>query len=191
MRGIQKGSLPMTQNADDMTVLLVLDPRLPGWGAEVAAAGEATVLVLDPARDGLAQVLEVLRERGPFGSVRVPDAGGAGRLALGTTVLDIPGLAERGAELAALGEGIEPDGTLVLGGGAGGASAVAGRFLAALARVIGRDVVGGLPAIAGAALAGGRMRDWQPGNIATLPGMPAAATAAAALAAGAWHQPRG
>ena len=25
MRGIQKGSLPMTQNADDMTVLLVLD----------------------------------------------------------------------------------------------------------------------------------------------------------------------
>ena len=181
----------MTQNADDMTVLLALDPRLSGWGAEVAAAGEATVLVLDPARDGLAQVLEVLRERGPFGSVRVPDAGGAGRLALGTTVLDIPGLAERGAELAALGEGIEPDGTLVLGGGAGGASAVAGRFLAALARVIGRDVVGGLPAIAGAALAEGRMRDWQPGNIATLPGMPAAATAAAALAAGAWHQPRG
>ena len=140
MPAAQKGTTDMTQNGDEMTELLVLDPRRGDWPAMVASAGPGTsILLLDRQRDGLAEMLDATQGRPqPFSRIRIADAGGPGRLCLGTLVLDTPTLALREAELARLGERIAPGGVLQLCGG--GLSAAEGRFSAALSRVLGRDV---------------------------------------------------
>jgi hypothetical protein len=131
----------MTQNGDDTMELLVLDPRRDNWAAMVATAGDnTTVLLLDRQRDGLTEVLDTMRGRQPFRRIRIADAGSPGRLCLGRLVLDMPMMAVREAELAQLGQRIAPGGVLELCGGGGGASAAGGRFTAALARLLGRDV---------------------------------------------------
>ena len=161
MAAAQKGTTDMTQNGEATTELLVLDPRRDGWAALVAEAGPGTaVLVLDARRDGLTEVLEMLRGRPAFRRIRIADAGGPGRLLLGSLTLDMPAMAAREAELATLGEALAPDGVLLLSGGGGDSSAAGGRFAAALARLMGRDVV--------------TARDWMPRGIEALAGMPAA-----------------
>ncbi|MCQ4160588.1 DUF4347 domain-containing protein [Roseomonas sp. GC11] len=126
------------------TRLLVLDPRAPGWTLRLTAAGEGTaVLVLDPARDGLAQAAEVAAEMAPLQELTLCGLSEPGRLGLGSATLVVDGLAngleDRGWMLAALGEGLAPGAALVLADGAGDGSA-GGRLLAALARLVGRDV---------------------------------------------------
>jgi hypothetical protein len=141
MPAAQKGTTDMTQNGEETMELLVLDQRRDDWTTLVAEAGGGTaVLLLDRQRDGLREVLEVTQGRAGLARIRIADAGSPGRLSLGGLVLDMPALAAREAELAQLGDRIAPGGVLELCGGGGGASAAAGRFVAALARLLGRDV---------------------------------------------------
>ncbi|PWC27951.1 DUF4347 domain-containing protein [Teichococcus aestuarii] len=121
--------------------LLVLDPRQTAWGALLAAAGEdVAVLVLDMARDGLVQVAEVAAELAPLESIRLVGPGGAGRVTLGTVVLEPETAEERGWVLAALGATLLPQGRLELLEMAG-AGASGGRLMAMLGRALGRDVM--------------------------------------------------
>lgn len=130
----------MPQNAATPRHLLVLDPRQPGWGALLAAAGEdVAVLVLDGARDGLVQVAEVAAELAPLESIRLAGPCGTGRVTLGTAVLEPETVEERGWVLAALGATLVPHGRVELPGLAG-AGAIGGRLMAALGRSLGRDV---------------------------------------------------
>lgn len=131
----------MSQNADRPTQLLVLDPRLEGWPALLAAAGPGVaVLVLDPARDGLAQVAEVAEELAPLSAIHVAGSGAPGHLRLGSIVLDAESLAGRAAELSHLGGAIAPGGVLLLRDHGAATSAAGGRFVAALSRALARDV---------------------------------------------------
>ena len=163
----QKGTTDMTQNGEETMELLVLDPRRDDWPALVAEAGaETMVLLLDCRRDGLREMLDATQGRPGFARIRIADAGGPGRLCLGALVLDMPALAARKEDLARLGQRLAPGGVLHLCGGGGGASAAGGRFAAALARLMGRDVT--VPRAA-----------WMPGSIGAL--VPAALVAGAAV----------
>ncbi|MBO1076461.1 DUF4347 domain-containing protein [Roseomonas marmotae] len=137
MQGTQKGENIMSRN----TQLLVLDPRLEGWGRLLAGAQPGVaVLVLDPKRDGLTQLAEVAEEFGPLQAIHIADRGEPGRLRLGSLILDPESLAGRAAELARVGHGIVPGGALLLWGCEIGAGAVGARLVAALSRAVGRDV---------------------------------------------------
>ncbi|PHK93551.1 hypothetical protein CR162_17860 [Pseudoroseomonas rhizosphaerae] len=130
----------MQQNAASPRHLLVLDPRQPGWGTQLAlAADDVSVLVLDTARDGLAQAAEVAAELAPLESIRLAGPGGAGWVVLGTIALEPEMVEERGWVLAALGAALCPEGQLELPGPAG-MGAIGGRLVAALGRATGRDV---------------------------------------------------
>ncbi|WBV41368.1 DUF4347 domain-containing protein [Pseudoroseomonas cervicalis] len=121
--------------------LLVLDPRAPGWTLRLAAAGEEeAVLLLDPARDGLLHLAEVAAERAPLLALRVCGGGEAGRLLLGSAVLEEGGLEARGWVLAALGRSLHPRAVIRLEGAAA-EGAPGARLMAALAHRTGRDVL--------------------------------------------------
>ena len=174
MPAAQKGTTDMTRNGDETMELLVLDPRRHDWTAMVAEAGADTmVLLLDRQRDGLNEILDATRGHPGFTRIRIADAGSPGRLCLGGLVLDMPAMAVREAELAQLGGRIAPGGVLQLCGGGGGASAAGGRFTAALARLLGRDVTA--PPAA-----------WMPAGIGAL--VPPALVAGVARGAAGRHQ---
>jgi len=111
------------------TQLLVLDPRQADWQRMVAGAGADTVvLVLNPERDGLAQVAEVAAQYAPLSTLHLPAYGASGSVVLGSAVLDSAGSDNRHGEMAAISKCLSPDGTVHLPGMPG--TAVAGRNLA-------------------------------------------------------------
>lgn len=131
----------MPQNAATPRHLLVIDPRQPGWSSLLAAAGEdMAVLVLDLARDGLVQSVEVAVELAPLESIALVGPCGAGSLTLGMTVLEPGTMQERGWVLAALGATLLPEGRLEVPHMASH-GAVGGRLTDMLARALGRDLV--------------------------------------------------
>lgn len=130
----------MVQNEPRITRLTVLDPRQPGWSqAVIAAAADTMVQVLDSRRDGLSQVLELASELAPLEIIDLPEHGGAGRVVLGTSILDAQSLTGLEERLEELGRCLTPDGTLRIGGSNAGGS-VGARLMAMLARALGRDV---------------------------------------------------
>ncbi|HWX51282.1 MAG TPA: DUF4347 domain-containing protein [Roseomonas sp.] len=120
--------------------LLVLDPRQPGWGALVAnTSSDTAVLLLDPQQDGLQQLVDVAAIYAPLQNIQLPDHGEAGRVILGTRVLDRAHLGAASELLAELAGFLAPGGAVQLTGRPG--QGPAGRNLAdLLSRLIGRRV---------------------------------------------------
>jgi hypothetical protein len=137
--------------------LLVLDSRMAGWQALMLGARPGVAaLVLDPTRDGIAQIIGALDETGPVSVVHIVDSAPGGRLRLGATELEAGSLGLHGPALAVLGSRLAAGGALLfwsrrIGGGAAGAG-----FLGRLARAVGRDVA----AVGEQGVSEGHPADW-------------------------------
>jgi hypothetical protein len=172
------GAIAMPTDAQAPNQLLVLDPRLEGWPSLLAHAEQGVaVLVLDPNMDGLAQIADVAAELGPLSAIHIADHGAPGRLRLGACILDMDTLADRVADLRKLGDGLAPGGALLLWGCEIGQGATGGRFVAALSRLLARDVAASDDSTGPRHLGG----DWElevvSGRVAVHPAHAVAATA--------------
>ncbi len=133
----------MQKTANAAVQLLVLDPRVEGWPKLLVEAGSDTaVLVLDPTQDGLTQIIDVAHEIGDLTAIHIAGLATPGCLWLGRAVLDSETLPRRAQDLVRLGAGMAPGGMLLLRGEQIGQGAIGARFIAALGRAVGRDVVG-------------------------------------------------
>ncbi|KJS40078.1 MAG: hypothetical protein VR70_06840 [Rhodospirillaceae bacterium BRH_c57] len=139
------------------STLVFIDGAVADWQVLAAGVPEgAEVVYIDPARDGLAQMLEALDGRAPLDAIHVLSHGGPGSLALGAGVIDAAALEARGADLAILGNALAEDGDILLYG-CNVASGDDGRaFVAGLAAATGADVAAS-DDLTGAAGLGG---DW-------------------------------
>jgi hypothetical protein len=122
------------------TEVVAIDTGVEGWEAlRDAAKPGAEVILLDPTRDGLAQLVEALDERSGISAIHVLSHGGEGQVQLGSLNLDAAAVESRAADLAALGGVLAADADLLLYGCrvAGGPGEA---FLGALAAATGADV---------------------------------------------------
>jgi hypothetical protein len=97
-------------------------------------------VMLDPTRDGLAQMAAHLAGRTDLEAVHVVSHGRPGALSLGTATLSAESLAARADDLAALGAALGEDGDLRLYGCDVGQGAEGRAFVEALAEATGADV---------------------------------------------------
>ena len=109
----------------------------------LAAAGPQRtfdVVMLDPGRDGIAQIGAALAGRTGLAAVHVLGHGADGALSLGRTTLDAAALAARADAIARWGDAFAADGDFLLYGCNLAASARGAAFVTELARLTGADV---------------------------------------------------
>jgi hypothetical protein len=152
--------------------LVFVDPGVAGWQALVedlraaGASGRALdVVVLDPTRDGVDQIGEVLRSQGELDAVHVVAHGGAGALRLGDGWLDAARLARSADAIAAWGDALNADGDLLLYGCDLAASPEGVALIDALARITDADVAASVDATGSAVLGGNWELEARTGSI--------------------------
>ncbi|MDZ7866842.1 DUF4347 domain-containing protein [Acidovorax sp.] len=141
---------------------------VPDWQALAAGAREGVqVVVLDAARDGLAQMAGHLQGQGEgsVGAIHILGHGAEGRLHLGSQVLDEAGLREHAATWAAIGSRLGPDGDILLYGCLVGAGDVGAAFVSRLAELTGADVAASEDLTGSAALGGNWVLERQHGQV--------------------------
>ncbi|PWC84599.1 hypothetical protein AEJ54_29370, partial [Azospirillum sp. Sp 7] len=117
-----------------------IDTGLADWQTLMAGvAAGIEIVLLDGSADGLAQMAAWAAGRSGYDAIHVLSHGAAGQVRLGALLLDTAAVADRAAELAALGGALTQTGDILLYGcdvaGGNGAS-----FIAALAEATGADV---------------------------------------------------
>ncbi|HSI52307.1 MAG TPA: DUF4347 domain-containing protein [Ideonella sp.] len=120
--------------------IVFIDTSVQGWQAlRDGVLPGAEVVLLDPAQDGLTQMLASLQGRSALDSIQVLSHGAEGQVYLGSLTLDANTVASRATDLAALGAALNPGGDLLLYGCrvAGGSGE---NFIHALAAATGADV---------------------------------------------------
>ena len=115
------------------------------------------VVVLDPERDGIAQVTEALAARLQLDAVHLISHGAEGAVQLGATWLDAGSLAANEAAVARWGESLKADGDLLFYGCDVAASSTGEAFLARLAALTAADVAASADLTGAEALGG----DWR------------------------------
>ncbi|GAA4257320.1 DUF4347 domain-containing protein [Azospirillum formosense] len=128
-----------TANGGRMEAVFI-DTGLADWQTLMAGvAAGIEIVLLDGSADGLAQMAAWAAGRSGYDAIHVLSHGAAGQVRLGALLLDTAAVADRSAELAALGGALTQTGDLLLYGcdvaGGNGAS-----FIAALAEATGADV---------------------------------------------------
>ncbi|HSD99851.1 MAG TPA: DUF4347 domain-containing protein, partial [Burkholderiales bacterium] len=121
--------------------LLFIDPAVRDYQqlAGMARPG-VEVVILDPARDGIAQITETLAGRTDVGAIHIVSHGTPGRIFLATSDLTLETIESRAGELAAWSSSLS-DGADILLYGCDVAAGESGRaFVDALAAVTGADV---------------------------------------------------
>jgi VCBS repeat-containing protein len=160
------GALPqivMSQEAGGAHEVVFVDASLPDYERLVADVLRATggerpvdVILLDPSRDGVAQISAVLATRSDLAAVHLVTHGGDGRLQLGDATLDAAALEGNRDAIAAWSRAFASDGDLLLYGCNVAATAQGEAFIDALARLTGADVAASEDATGAARLGG----DW-------------------------------
>jgi len=144
--------------------LVFIDAGVPEY-ARLAADIEAQsdgwrhieVVILDPERDGIAQVTEALAARMQLDAVHFITHGADGAVQLGASGFDARALAEHEATVAGWGESLKADGDLLFYGCDLAASARGEAFLARLAALTAADVAASANLTGAEALGG----DWR------------------------------
>lgn len=105
--------------------LLVIDSQVTGWEALAAAATpDTTVLILDPATDGLTQISAYLSSLiaastqtfTPLQSIQIISHGSAGSINLGSTTLTTASLKQYTSQLTTIGSALTATGDILLYG---------------------------------------------------------------------------
>ncbi|OYD80678.1 DUF4347 domain-containing protein [Azospirillum brasilense] len=128
-----------TANGGRMEAVFI-DTGLADWQTLMAGvAAGIEIVLLDGSADGLAQMAAWAAGRSGYDAIHVLSHGAAGQVRLGALLLDTAAVADRSAELAALGGALTQTGDLLLYG-CDVASGNGPSFIAALAEATGADV---------------------------------------------------
>ncbi len=127
------------------------------WWAQSDATRQYDVVLLDPARDGLAQLTSLLSARQDLSAIHLVSHGAAGQIRLGTTVLDEATLAARADELRGWGWALTGSADLLVYGCDVAEDAAGRQLVASLAELTGADVAASDDRTGSAALGG----DWR------------------------------
>ena len=145
----QQAEAPLVQNFEsetqvDMAAVLqqqpaarsivFLDQSLSAYQAQL---GDANVVLLDPERDGVAQITEILTGESDVAAVHIISYGEPGNVRLGSTDLNSSTLPSYADQLAAWSDALTADADILLYGCSVGAD---GNFLGELAALTGADV---------------------------------------------------
>jgi trimeric autotransporter adhesin len=143
--------------------LVVIDGGVEGasqlammWWTQATASCQIEVVVTDPARDGLAQITELLSTRADLSAVHLVSHGNAGLLQLGTTTVDASVLAARAGEVAGWRQALTADADLLVYGCDVAQGFTGAAFVHQLSDLTGADVAASTD-LTGSAEAGG---DW-------------------------------
>ncbi len=99
------------------------------------------VVILDPARDGVEQIAEVLAGRSDIDAVHIIAHGDVGQMQLGNTILDSEGInGEYADELRAIGNALTESGDILIYGCEFGEGDVGAQAVAELAEATGADI---------------------------------------------------
>ena len=127
------------------------------WWAQSDATRQYDVVLLDPARDGLAQLTSLLSARQDLSAIHLVSHGAAGQIRLGATVLDEATLAARADELRGWGRALTGSADLLVYGCDVAEDAAGRQLVASLAELTGADVAASDDRTGSAALGG----DWR------------------------------
>lgn len=138
--------------------VVFVDPSVPDLDRLIGGLRAGVeVVVLDPARDGLAQIAAVVAGGGePIGALHLISHGAAGQIMLGDRVLDASSLDGYRSALGGIGVALTADADILLYGCDIGAGALGEAFLQALADATGADVAASTDPTGSARLGG----DW-------------------------------
>jgi Ca2+-binding RTX toxin-like protein len=164
--------------------VLVIDPAIAGWEDIAAAAGQARVVVLDGAQDGLVQIAAALATERDLAALHIVSHGSAGQIVLGSTAVTAGVLAHYATELAAIGRSLAVAGDILLYGCEAGQGDVGAAFLERLSDYTGSDVAASTGLIGAAALGGNWRLDKHVGTIMAQPLAAPAFAGTLALVAG-------
>ncbi len=130
-----------------------------------ALPANAEVVVLDSGKDGLSQIALYLQGRHGLDAIHILSHGQRADLMLGGAELNLANLDGRGADLAAIGEALKPDGDILLYGCNIGEGAEGARFISELARYTHADVAASTNATGAANLGGNWTLERSSGHI--------------------------
>src|SRR6266850_259629 len=121
-----------------------------------SARADVETIVLDPSRDGVQQISEVLAAHDHIDAVHIVSHGGPGEIKLGTAILNLDTLQLRSAEVKGWGTHLNQGADLLLYGCDVAAGEMGAAYVQQLAEITGADVAGSTD-ITGSAAYGG---DW-------------------------------
>jgi hypothetical protein len=119
---------------------------------------DALVFVLDPSRDGVQQIADILaaQDLGEFDAIHIVSHGLEAQVRLGTTILTGTNMGDHAAALADIGASLKADGDILLYGCDVASGADGARFIGEMARLTGADVAASTDTTGSADLGG----DW-------------------------------
>ncbi|MBF0132120.1 MAG: tandem-95 repeat protein [Magnetococcales bacterium] len=121
--------------------LMIIDTGVAGWEQLLAAVTKGTeVVLLDPERDGVAQITELLAGRTQLESLHIVSHGRAGEILLGSSRLTLDTLEAHSDVLATWGSALAQDGDILIYGCDVGAGSRGEAFVQALSTLTGADV---------------------------------------------------
>ena len=121
--------------------LFVIDGAVPDLQSLIAAIGpDKSVVVLDPQRDGVLQLADLLSNESGLDAIQVLSHGSVGCLSLGTAVLNEGSITSYSPALEIVGKALTASGDLLLYGCDVAQGEVGQNFIGRLAAITGADV---------------------------------------------------
>ncbi|MFT5841685.1 MAG: putative repeat protein (TIGR01451 family), partial [Pseudohongiellaceae bacterium] len=137
--------------------LIVVDTSIENYQSLLTSIDpNAEILYLDPAKDGLLQLADYVRDRSDISAIHILSHGAEGSLKLGSSVLDEQSLSSYQAELALIGQSLTNDGDILLYGCDVGEDISGVEFVSRLASYTGADIAASTDLTGSDALSG----DW-------------------------------
>lgn len=150
--------------------LFVIDGALPDVQSLIDSIGaEKWIFVLDPARDGVNQLVDFLGSESGLSAIHILSHGSAGRLNLGTTVLEQSSLPNYLDTLQTIGKALTETGDLLLYGCNVAQGDVGQAFIAQLAAVTRADVAASTNLSGSSELGGGSKMEISAAAVETTP----------------------
>jgi uncharacterized repeat protein (TIGR01451 family) len=107
------GDIPALASNPHATEILFVDPRVANWQTLAkGAAKDVQVIVIDPARDGLAQVTAALKGRSDLTAIHFLTYGQSGQLELGSSPVTTAALTSHAAQVASWGDHLATGGNI-------------------------------------------------------------------------------
>ncbi len=148
---------------NDLRMLVVIDTTLDDYQTlETGVSSEASVLVLDPTKDGIAQISGYLAKRQDIRSLHIVSHGAPGRLFIGSSTLDISSLEEYSEQLQSWSNSIQE---ILLYGCQVAQGSVGSNFVTQLSRLTGATIAASEDLTGNSELGGNWNLEWTTGKI--------------------------
>lgn len=157
---------PNTLAVNQLNAVYFVNSDLADLATLLAGVPEgAEVVMLDPAQDGLNQMLAALEGRSGLDAIHIIGHGASGLIDLGSTSVTSQTLTERAADIASLGSVLSSTGDILLYGCEVGEGVLGAAFVQQLADLTGADVAASTNRTGAAALGGDWVLETQTGEI--------------------------